>query len=71
MEYNIPITWQNYRTFTVEADNLQEALNKAVKEFMSITDEYYIDDSIQFDDDSLFEDYGDEEFDLNESFSLL
>jgi len=44
-KYNIPIRWESYKRISVEADNLKEACIKAVKEFLEIPDDNYIDDS--------------------------
>ena len=44
-KYNIPIRWESYKRISVEVDNLKEACIKAVKEFLEIPDDNYIDDS--------------------------
>lgn len=44
-KYDIPIRWESYKRISVEADNLKEACIKAVKEFLKIPDDNYIDDS--------------------------
>ncbi len=53
--YNIPIIYQRVETMTVEADSLQDAMTKALDEFLSIPDEKYLDDSFEF--DTVIEDY--------------
>ena len=61
--YKIPITWESCEIFEVEAENLQDAVNQAVSEFLQIPDEYYLDDSFTIDDENLFE-YEPEKFDI-------
>ena len=61
MIYNIPITWESYMTIGVEADNLEDAIVLALKEFFSIPDDNYIDDSFQI-DSMIDDDYPNEEF---------
>jgi hypothetical protein len=63
--YNIPITFQSYTIFNIEADSLQEATEKAVKTFLSIPDENYLDDSYEVDETSLQENYPTESVDVN------
>ena len=48
--YKIPIIYERCETFSVEASSLQEAVRKALKEFLSIPDEKYLDDSFRIDD---------------------
>ena len=48
--YNIPIRWESYTRIEVEAENLQEAVTKAIKQFLFTPDENYIDDSWEIDD---------------------
>jgi len=57
--YSIPINWQSYRRFYVEADNLQEAVEKALDQFFSEPDEDYLEDS--FDIDGIVDDEANEE----------
>lgn len=54
--YNIPIIYKRVDTFDIEAENLEEAMEKALKEFLSIPDDNYLDDSFEF--DSIIEEYG-------------
>lgn len=62
--YNIPILWQSYKSYSVEAENLEEAVELALKKFLKEPDDNYLDDSFEI-DDILGDDYPDEEFDLN------
>lgn len=48
--YDIPIVWTSCKTYKVEANSLQEAIEKAKEEFFEEPDEYYIEDSFQIDD---------------------
>lgn len=70
MEYTIPIVWESYKNYKVEANNLQEAIKLALKQFLSEPDEDYIDDSFEI-DEMLSDDYPDEEFDLNKILEKL
>lgn len=47
--YNIPIRWESYKRIQVEAENLQEATEKALKIFLAEPDELYLDDSFEID----------------------
>lgn len=58
-KYNIPIRWESYARISVEADNLKEACIKAVKEFLEIPDDNYINDSWEL-DEILDDEYPDE-----------
>lgn len=68
--YNIPIVWQSYERFSVQAENLEQAVEIALKEFLAIPDDNYIDDSFEI-DEMLSDDYPDEEFDLNKILEKL
>ncbi len=68
--YNIPISWESYKTIPVEAENLQEAVEKALKQFLSEPDETYIDDSFLI-DGIVEENYPDESFDLDKAIENL
>jgi len=48
--YNIPITWQSYKRYQVEANSLQEATEKALNQFLSEPDDLYLDDSFAIDE---------------------
>jgi len=69
-EYSIPIYWESYKHYVVKAENLQEAVTKAVKQFLSEPDDNYISESFQI-DESIDWDYPDEEFDINETYKEL
>lgn len=62
--YNIPIIWQSYKRISVQAENLEEAVKLALKQFLSEPDDLYIEDSFEI-DNMLSDDYQDEDFDLN------
>ena len=68
--YKIPIIWEAYRKYTVEAENLQEAIEIALKQFLSEPDEEYIDDSFSI-DSILEDDYPDEEYDEHAALNKL
>ena len=61
--YKIPILWQSCQVYEVNAENLQEAATKAMKQFLSEPDDKYIEDSFEI--DSIVE----EEY--NETYSWL
>ncbi len=66
--YMIPIRWESFERFEVEAENLEEAVTKALKRFFAINDDKYIEDSFLI-DSGIEEDYPDEDFDLDRVFS--
>lgn len=68
--YKIPIYWESYQYFDVEAENLQDALTKALSIFLSIPDDNYLDDSFELDSEILEEEY-DEEFDIDEALKNI
>lgn len=68
--YRIPIRWESFERFEVEAENLEEAVTKALKEFLAIPDDKYIEDSFEI-DSGIEEDYSDEDFDLDKVFFNL
>lgn len=70
MIYKIPITWQGYETFEVEADSLEEAVEKGLKQFLAIPDDKYINDSFEV-DDIVRDDYPNEDFDINKIIQKL
>ncbi len=47
--YSIPITWQSYKRYDVQAENLKEAVISALNQFLSEPDETYINDSFDID----------------------
>jgi len=69
--YTIPITWQSYKTYDVEAGNLQEAVEKALKQFISEPDDNYLDDSFEVDSEIVLEDYEPEIFDFHQAVQKL
>lgn len=70
MIYKIPITWQSYKVYEVEAENLQEAVTKSLKQFLSEPDDNYIDDSFEI-DSIVGDDYPTEAFDVSESINKI
>jgi hypothetical protein len=62
--YNIPILWQSYKRYPVEAENLEQAVEIALRQFFKEPDDNYLEDSFEI-DDLLGDDYPDEDFDLN------
>lgn len=62
--YKIPITWQSYKTYEVESENLEEAVEKALKRFLSEPDETYINDSFEI-DSIILDDYPEEDYDIH------
>lgn len=65
-EYKIPITWQAVKTYRVGADNLQDAVKKALKAFFddSSIGEGYIEDSFEV-DEIIEDEYPEETIDWN------
>ena len=47
--YEIPIKWESYKRVKVEASNLQEATEKALKVFLDEPDDLHLDDSSEID----------------------
>lgn len=64
-EYQIPIRWESYQRIKVQASNLNEACVLALKQFLAIPDENYIDDSFLI-DEIILEDYPEEADNYNE-----
>lgn len=71
MNYNIPIIWSSFRTYSVEAENLQEAVTKALKQFLSEPDEEYINDSFELDTEDLSESYPEEQIDYDKLYNEI
>lgn len=69
--YSIPITWESYKRYIVNAENLQEAAQKALRQFLSEPDELYLEDSFQLDEEGLEEYYPDETIDFKELYEKL
>lgn len=68
-QYSIPISWQSYRRFDVEASSLQEAVEKALKIFFAEPDELYLDDSFEI-DPFIKEETG-EDFDMEQVYNNI
>jgi len=68
--YSIPITWQSYKRVEVEADNLEEAVTKALKQFLSEPDDTYIQDSFEI-DEIIHEEVPEEDFDIDKVINKL
>ena len=68
-KYSIPIIWESYKRYDVEAENLQEAVKEALKQFLKEPDENYLEDrfSIDHDDEGL---HG-ESFDIHKAYNVL
>lgn len=47
--YNIPVTYESWALVPVEADNLQEAINKVMTKSLPELKGEYIDDSLRID----------------------
>ena len=71
MIYKIPITWESYKRYSVEAENIEEAIKLALKKFFSEPDEHYLEDSFQVVTEFLEEEHPNEEFDLNKIYNEL
>lgn len=69
-DYNIPILWQSYMRINVKANNLEEAVKLALREFLSQPDEHYLEDSFEI-DSILDEEYPDETFDIHKIYFEL
>lgn len=68
--YSIPITWQSYKRVEVQAENLEEAVTKALKQFLLEPDDTYIEDSFEI-DEIIYEEVPEEDFDINEVINKL
>lgn len=53
--YKVPVTYQSVMYITVQAQSIEEAAQKAEEEFMAIPDEQYLFDSMQIDEEDIFE----------------
>ena len=69
-EYNIPIIWESYKTYSVNANSLEEAITEALKLFLKEPDENYLDDSFQI-DEIINDDYPDEDFDIHKILNKI
>lgn len=69
-KYDIPILYQSVQRFGVEAENLQDAITKALSRFLEIPDNNYLEDSFEI-DDIVEEWYPDEKFDINKAMDKI
>ena len=69
-EYNIPISWESYKRYKVNASNLEDAVEKALKQFLSEPDDKYINDSFEI-DEIVYEEYENESFDIHRVYKKL
>jgi len=69
-KYDIPIRWESYRRYPVQAENLQEAVKIALKQFLAEPDPDYINDSFEI-DEITEEEVPDETFDINQIIQEL
>lgn len=69
-EYEIPIVWESYKRYKVEANNLEEAVTKALKQFLSEPDYEYIEDSFSI-DDIIYDENPNEDFDIHKIYNSL
>ena len=68
-EYNITIRWESYKRYKVTDKTLEEAVLKALKQFLSEPDDNYIDDSFEI-DEIIYEET-DETFDIHKIYKQL
>ena len=68
--YSIPIVWESYKRYEVEAENLQEAVTKSLSIFLKEPDDNYIDNSFTI-DDIIAEDYQEEDFDIHQAIQNI
>lgn len=68
-EYSIPIRWESYKRYKITANTLEEAVLKALKQFLSEPDDNYIDDSFEI-DEIIYEET-DENFDIHKIYKQL
>ena len=68
-EYDIPISWESYKRYKVNASNLEDAVEKALKQFLSEPDDNYINDSFEI-DEIIYEET-DESFDIHKIYKQL
>lgn len=52
-QYQIPVLWQMCGKISVEANSLEEALHKTLREAPLPKEQWYIDDSLIIDNDNL------------------
>ena len=68
--YSIPIIWESYKRYEVDAENLQEAVTKALRNFINEPDDEYIDDSFSI-DPYVLEENPKETFDIQKSIEEI
>lgn len=69
-KYSIPIVWQSYKRYNVEAESLEIAIEEALSRFLSEPDDTYIQDSFEI--DGIIEDeYPDESYDMSKILNNL
>lgn len=68
--YSIPIIWESFKRYDVEAENLQDAVTKALSYFLKEPDDNYIDDSFSI-DDYVLEEYPEETFNINKAIESI
>ena len=68
--YSIPIVWESYKRYIVNAENLQEAVKLALQQFLSEPDDNYLEDSFSI-DEMVYDDYPEKDFDINEIYKEL
>ena len=61
--YSIPIVWESYKKYIVNAENLQEAVKLALQQFLSEPDDNYLNDSFSI-DESVYDEYPEEDFNI-------
>ena len=69
--YSIPIIWESCKRYEVEAENLQEAITKALSVFLKEPDDNYLQDSFSIDGMMLEENYPGEDFNEKEAIQNL
>jgi|LakMenE01Jun11ns_1017448.scaffolds.fasta_scaffold9900469_7 hypothetical protein len=66
-EYSIPVMWESCKKYNVKAENLQEAITKALKEFIKEPDDNFLDNSLTI-AGYVLDDY-EEVLDMNKAFT--
>jgi len=69
-QYSIPIRWESYKRIKVEAENLENAVYLALKQFLEEPDETYIDDSFEI-DEIIYEEVPNENFNIHKIYNEL
>ncbi len=65
-QYSIPVVWQSMKRYNVDADNLQDAVAKALIQFLEEPDYFCIEDSFEIDGEGL-EDYEGETYSMEDA----